>query len=67
MTEEGMNKEEKAIFMGMLAVLNTDLCAPFVCPYDGCDTCPLAPVVEAHKHFLEVACQVPERTKGAEI
>ena len=63
MTEQGMNKEEKAIFMGMLAVLNTDLCAPFVCPEDGCDTCPLASVVEAHNHFLNIACQIPERTE----
>lgn len=67
MTEQGMNKEEKAIFMGMLAVLNIDLCAQFVCPQEWCDTCPLAPVVEAHKHFLEVAYQVPEKTEGAEI
>ena len=27
MTQDGMNKEEKAIFMGMMAVLNIDLCA----------------------------------------
>lgn len=67
MVEEGMNKEEKAIFMGILEVLNIDLCAQFECPENGCDTCPFASVVEAHQNFLKAACQVLERTEGAEI
>lgn len=66
MTKDGMNKEEKAIFMGMLAVLDTDICAPFVCPKDGCDNCPLAPVIEAHDRFLDVACRVSDRQEEAE-
>lgn len=66
MTKEGINKEEKAIFLGMMAVLNIDICAHFACPQEGCDDCPLTPVIEAHEHFIDVACRVPDKTEGVE-
>ena len=52
MTNDGLVKEEKAILLGMQAVLNVDICACFDCPYGGCDDCPLYAVVQAQSELM---------------
>lgn len=41
MTKNGMTRKEKNIVVGMAYILNRDLCAPFKCPEEGCDNCPI--------------------------
>lgn len=47
-----LEREEKAILLGMQAVFNLDICGYFDCPSDGCDNCPLQAVVQAQEEFL---------------
>lgn len=47
-----LEREEKAILLGMQAVLNVDICACFDCPAGGCDDCPLQAVTQAQEEFM---------------
>lgn len=47
-----LEREEKAILLGMQAVLNLDICACFDCATGGCDKCPLQAVVQAQEEFM---------------
>ena len=46
-------QEEKAILLGVRAVLNFDICMCFDCPSGGCDHCPLQAVIEAQEDFMK--------------
>ena len=59
MTEKGMTKEEKTIAEGMAYILNQDLCGPFECPEEGCDTCPLHNAAIYLDKFLSALRDIP--------
>lgn len=52
MTKDGLDEIEKAILVGIEAVLNLDICDSFECPHDGCDVCPLRKVCEAQEKLI---------------
>jgi hypothetical protein len=47
-----LEREEKAILLGMQAVLDLDICACFDCPAGGCDDCPLHAVNQAQDELM---------------
>lgn len=47
-----LEREEKAILLGMQAVFNLDICACFDCPINGCSNCPLQAVIQAQEDFI---------------
>lgn len=48
-----LEREEKALLLGIQAVLNFDICACFDCPADGCANCPLQAVVQAQEELMK--------------
>lgn len=53
MTKNGLTSEEKAVLVGMGAVMNIDICGYFPCPSEGCEECPLNRLTDLHSEFLE--------------
>ena len=47
-----LEREEKAILLGMQAVLNLDICMCFDCPTGGCNDCPLQAVIQAQDDLM---------------
>lgn len=47
-----LEREEKAILLGIQAVLNVDICACFDCPVGGCDDCPLQAITKAQMELM---------------
>ena len=52
MINNALEREEKAILLGIQAVLNLDICMCFDCPAGGCDDCPLQAVVQAQEELM---------------
>lgn len=48
-----LEREEKAILLGMQAVFNFDICTCFDCPSGGCEHCPLQAVSQAQDEFMK--------------
>ena len=53
-----LEREEKAILLGIQAVLNFDICICFDCPTDGCANCPLQTVIQAQAEFMSAINKV---------
>ena len=48
-----LEREEKAVLLGMQVVFDVDICACFDCPTDGCANCPLQAIVQAQEELLK--------------
>ena len=53
MIDNKLEREEKAVLLGMEAVFNMDICGQFECPNGGCYECPLHEVTVAQEAFLK--------------
>lgn len=61
MTKNGFTSEEKAVLVGMGAVMNIDICDYFPCSPEGCEQCPLNRLIDLQSEFLDEIAKLAER------
>lgn len=47
-----LTPNEVGILEGMRVLFDVDICAPFPCPRDGCESCPLNKLARAQEKFV---------------
>ena len=60
MTKNKLTSEEKAVLLGMGAVMNVDFCGYFPCPPEGCEMCPLNKLTDLQSEFLGELARLAE-------
>lgn len=60
MTKNKLTSEEKAVLVGMGAVMNVDLCSYFPCSPEGCEQCPLNKLTDLQSEFLDEIARLAE-------
>ena len=60
MTKNKLTSEEKAVLLGMGAVMNVDFCGYFPCPPEGCGICPLNKLTDLQSEFLDELARLTE-------
>ena len=61
MTKHGLTSEEKAVLLGMGAVMNVDFCGYFPCPPEGCEECPLNRLTDLHSEFFDELSKLTDK------